>query len=87
MTEYMREEYEVGPRKMTPEEHYNEAMQLISGSTNVGDPMMRTAILIEALTQAMLGGLRDGLDYSARHPSSPAVAPSPPLFEEDDSRP
>lgn len=77
---------------VTPEEHYQWAMGLLAKSTTlIPGQTEQIPILLEAIAHALLGGLRDGLDYAARQagkvPSASGGGYAPPLFEEDDDRP
>lgn len=96
----MRIEEEVetyGPVVLTPEEHYAEAIADIEACAEYGlDSPHRTNLILTALTHAMLGGLRDGLNYAAKVAAREAAQEAqeasirnageytPPGFEEDD---
>lgn len=74
------------------EAHYRTAQQNIIRSQMYSevDSNLRTNDLLEAIAHALLGGLRDGLDYAAKQadrvePGSP-IYPGPE-FEEDTTRP
>lgn len=70
-----------------PEASYHAGMEcLVRAEKQDPDSQARTNYLLEAIAHAMLGGLRDGLDYISRN-STPPPVPSGPLFEEDDDRP
>jgi hypothetical protein len=73
-----------------PEAHYLSGMELLRMGVNIEDPNLRIAILLESIAHALLGGLRDGLDYAARQANKPEpgspISPGP-LFEEDEDRP
>jgi hypothetical protein len=73
----------------TPEQHYKWGMEALSEAHTLGIGTS-TEALLAALAHAMLGGLRDGLDYAATkavrvEPGSPIY--DGPEFEEDDQRP
>jgi hypothetical protein len=61
----------------------------IAEKYNVESPE-RTNYMLEAIAHSMLGGLRDALDYAAKHANQPEPG-SPlypgPQFEEDVDRP
>jgi len=87
----IEEETEVfAPVVLTPEEHYAEAVAELATAGNYGlDSPHRTNLILSALTHTMLGGLRDGLDYTAKVAAREASAENageytPPVFEEDD---
>jgi hypothetical protein len=83
-----------GPVVLTPEEHYAEAVVQMETAGNYGlDSPHRTNLILSALTHAMLGGLRDGLNYTAKVAAQEAAREAsirnegeytPPVFEEDD---
>jgi len=90
MTETETAPDEAVPVPMMPEQHYREAMRLLSefGGRVDGD-LYTTNTLIRALTHSVLAAVRESLDYEANHP---APTPTPPIeppvrFEEDDDRP
>jgi hypothetical protein len=77
---------------LKPEEHYNWSLNLLvqaQEEVNSGTSE-RTNLLLEAIAHALLGGLRDGLDYAARQANKPEpgspISPGP-RFEEDEDRP
>jgi hypothetical protein len=93
--EAVPDEIEDETAQVTPEEHYQWAMGLLAKRTVLlPSHSDQIPILLEAIAHALLGGLRDGLDYAARQAGK--VPPTsggggggyaPPLFEEDDDRP
>ena len=73
----------------TAERHYQWAMGLLAKSNGLlPGQTEQIPILLEAIAHALLGGLRDGLDYAARKvPPTSGGGYAAPLFEEDDDRP
>jgi hypothetical protein len=74
-----------------PEVLYRAGMDsIISAEKFRPESMERTNCLLSAIAHAMLGGLRDGLDYAARQANKPEpgspISPGP-RFEEDEDRP
>lgn len=78
-------EFEAGTFKsLTPEEHYETGMLHLALSTGDGAADAQFH-LTAAVAHALLGGLRDGLDYVARQRvSEPRPPDYAPRFEEDD---
>jgi hypothetical protein len=72
---------------LSPEQHYEAAMKYMRAAESSVDWQPS---LGKAIAHALLGGLRDGLDYAARQATFPEVG-SPllpgPAFEEDVDRP
>lgn len=84
--------------KPTPEMHYQWGMEALSQAHagGMGTPM---EFLLEALAHALLGGLRDGVDYAEKQKArelaesqkpgygTPEASEVGALIEEDDDRP
>lgn len=83
----------------TPENHYDWGMDRLALAQTLpqGDgTMTQTNLLLSAIAHAMLGGLRDGLDYAAEKArreldeevkKQQEALSRPVAFEEDEDRP
>lgn len=97
----MEEETDGERSHPTPEMHYDWAMDsLYKGQSMQLESLEYTNCLLTALTHAMMGGLRDGLDYSAKQKASELAESRKPGYgtpeaggvgaqieEDDDDRP
>jgi hypothetical protein len=75
---------ETEEKNWTPEDHYQEAMRLLSISA--GGDLMSTNVLIRALTHMVGAAIRDALDYTAGKETPTPIDPAL-RFEEDEDRP